>query len=279
MSASSHGSSPVAFHVSHVRVEVRSDEPAVLAGLRAAWQPASAAPVEITTRVRFETRRVDGGYEVRVDDRMHKQAEHVEDVLPLLEAALYGELRKWHAGLLLLHAACVASARATLLFLGESGAGKSSLTRAAIERGYLYGSDELTVSDGARVWGISRTPQFDVVRRSDPLPRWLAGADVSSYTMRAYGDEGGALPLLGVPEAQVLRAACPVHTVRVVLLAHGSENRARPLDTLHALSALHEASLLGPSPLMSRLLGHGRALALTWADPEMALDRLEALLG
>ena len=274
-------SATLVFHISHVRVEVQSDEPAVLRGMRAAWLPAVAPVVEIRRTVRFKTEARTWGHEIRIDGAVRSVAEDPDVALPMLDAAVHMELRAWHeshAGVALLRAAMLQGPEGALLLLGESGAGKTLLARAAIERGYLYGSDELSVSSDTRVWGVARTPQLHVMRRHDPLPIWLAGADTKSYRLRAGGLEAGVLPLFPVPGAQVLRAPGFVARSHVVLLSQGQSDRVEALDAMRGLTAIHQASLLPPSALLGRLVRPGHIWRLQWRNPQTALARLEAAL-
>lgn len=274
-------SATLVFHISHVRVEVQSDEPAVLRGIRAAWLPAVAPVVEVRRTARFQTESRTWGHEIRVDGVVRSVAEDADAALPMLDAAIHAELRAWHADhgeVALLRAAMLQGPEGALLLLGESGAGKTLLARAAIERGYLYGSDELSVSSGTRVWGVARAPQLHVMRRRGPLPIWLAGADTKSYRLRAGGLEAGVLPLFTVPGAQVLRAPGFVSRSHIVLLSQGQSDRVESLDAMRGLTALHQASLLPPSALLGRVLRPGCVWRLQWRNPQTALARLEAAL-
>jgi hypothetical protein len=177
-------STTVTFYVSHVQVTIACDVPEVVAGLSAVWRSAARPMVPTTRWERFTALRVAQGFSILHGARQINACEPASDVLPLVESALYAELRSWHEGHALLHAACVVGPMGPLLLLGDSGAGKSTLARAAVARGYRYASDELTVCKDATVWGVPRAIQFDVVRVGDEHPAYLDGADLDSYRMR-----------------------------------------------------------------------------------------------
>src|SRR5262245_14420272 len=98
--------------------------------MRAVWS-GCARPLLATQRhALFEVVRDDAGYAICGPSETRHCADP-RDVLPVLEATLYAAMHAWHASLLALHAACVGNGDATWLLLGRSGAGKSSLARAA----------------------------------------------------------------------------------------------------------------------------------------------------
>ncbi len=264
-------------YLSHVRLEVSTDLPEVARGLRAVWRSAARPVVPTSRSEAMCTRSSHMGVEILLNDRLVATTRQPADVLPLLETALYQALREWHAqaGLTLLHAACVTRDDRAWIFMGPSGAGKSTLARAAVERGYSYATDELTVSDGRQVWGIERAIQFDVVPVDATLPAWLAQVDVSSYPLRAFR-HGGTLPLESVPPPQLLNEPAPVAHARCVVIARADSCKLTRLDPLHTLQALHEASLGCSLGAVSALTAAHSAWALAWNDPAAALDLLEA---
>lgn len=74
------------------------------------------------------------------------------------------------------HGGAVVSKGIAWVLCGPSNAGKSSLSVAALKRGYQYYTDEFVITDGEAVWGWPRTPQFGALPGvSEALPAWMKG--------------------------------------------------------------------------------------------------------
>jgi len=199
---------------------------------------------------------------------------HTYDALVLTERAIYRQLRLWHARDLLLHASSFVLDDRVWVLLGPSGAGKSALCWAASRAGAQYLSDELTVTDGKRVWGIPRAIQFDAVPVGKPVAKWLDDADLTTYRLR--GTDGGALALPIVPGDQTLPRTTPVDAADawIVDITRGSEDRATPINSLLGLAGVHAAALSPVRTDLGRLVGAGRCVQLTWATPDGGLAAL-----
>lgn len=274
--------------ISEVEARVRCPLPDAMAALVELWAGCRVPIVPAARVAQIEVATVPGepGCSILLDGELIAVAEQPPDVVPLVEAALYRALYARRGPRVLLHAACVVlpGSEEALVLVGPSGAGKSSLALAALERGYRYFSDELTVTDGERLWGVPRAVQFEPVRASQALPPRLAASDLGLYALR-LGGAGDQLEALGavpvrVPSAhELMLAPLSARMARVVRIDRGEATACEPLDALDALAELHEASFGAPSISLGALVGRGRAFHLVWRDPAEGLARLERLIG
>jgi hypothetical protein len=268
----------LSFHVSHVRVEVSSDVPEVIEALAAVWGCCARPLVPPAREARFAVQSRDAGYAV-IDALGAERTTRVRaDVLPLLEMAIYAALPGWHAQHVLLHGACVRWGEATALLLGRSGAGKSSLAACALRHGFEYFSDELTVTDGARLWGVPRALQFEPIAAGRAPAPWVRDADLARYPLRLSDGRDGAVPLWFPSPARVPAAPSPVGEAFVFAIARGDREALAPLDPVPALAALHEAAFQPPVLDIGKLVHAGRCAELTWHDPERAVELLARAL-
>ena len=268
----------LSFAISDVRVELHSDLDELLPALDAVWARCRT-PLLPTTRVaRFEAVADGECYVVRAEQQSLR-VERREDVLPVLESALYRALPGWHAGRLLLHAACVRSAGQVVLLVGRSGAGKSSLALAAVRRGFDYFSDELTVVDGGRVWGVPRALQFEPVLDAGQLAPWLLGLELAAYRLRLDGERRGCLPLWLPPARQVPDTPAPARGLHVYAIERAARSELAPCSALEALAVLHEAAFAPPQHDLGALLRQGGMGRLRWHEPDAAIDLLEERLA
>src|ERR1041384_6751811 len=103
--------SSLRFFVSQVEVEVRCDRQDVLAALRAVWGGCATALIATAQRAEFQIEPAGPGYVVSGPEGWQRSSEEPDDVLPLFEIALYEAMQGWHRDFVVLHGACVASAR------------------------------------------------------------------------------------------------------------------------------------------------------------------------
>ena len=158
--------------ISEVEARVRCALPDVMAALSELWAGCRVpiVPATVVARIDVAPAAGDRSCAIMLDGELVAVAEQPPDVLPLLEAAIYRSLYAQRAPRVLLHAACLVlpGCDEPLVLVGPSGAGKSSLALAALERGYRYFTDELTVTDGERLWGVPRAVQFEPITRVRP---------------------------------------------------------------------------------------------------------------
>jgi hypothetical protein len=278
---------------SDVHVRVCAPQPELLASLRALWRGCASPLVAPVRQACIEIEARPAGFELTLsglaaDDGtpqppVTRLAESQEDVTPLAEALLYRVLHAARPSSVLLHAACMERDGAALLLLGPSGAGKSSFALAALERGYRYFSDELTISDGRRVWGVPRAIQFEAVAPSAALPARLASTDRALYRVRLSAPDAAdaSVPVRVPSDAELAAQPALASRAQIVRLVHGAlgeAERCEPLSALDALVELHEAAFRPPHVDLGALAGRERGYRLTWRDPRPALDLLEAAL-
>jgi hypothetical protein len=261
--------------------------PDVLHAMERVWNSCAHPIVPTTHFSRMDVLSQANGFVVSVDGQIHVETANAEDVLPLLEATLYAQIHRWHAtaGVVLLHSACVVMDGRAWLMAGESGSGKSTLALHALQLGAAYFSDELTAFDGARVWGIPRALQYNVIAHDGAkLPAHLRKADVDTYRIRtpdlAPADTLARLPI--IQPARLARTAIDATHVYVVALSHEPEaprNSVRPTSTLEALQTLHDACFSAPKRSLGALIHVEQHVALTWSDPVAGIAALRAALA
>jgi hypothetical protein len=234
-----------------------------------------AYPMLPTTRIaRFAAEALEHGFSVTSEGQESSRAELREDVLPLLESAIYRALPAWHDQHVLLHAACLRRGQTTVLLLGRSGAGKSSLALTAVRRGFEYFSDELTVTEGQRVWGVPRAIQFEPIADGGKPPPWAREVDLERYRLRLSDGRQGMLPFWLPPAETIPTAPAVADKVCVYAVERGPATRLEPCSPVEALASLHEAAFRAPWLDLGRLVRSGHCGRLRWCEPESAIDLL-----
>lgn len=268
------------FFVSHVRVGVRCAHAPALVGLRAVWGSCDRPLVPTREHARFEVERSGERFVIRGPHGTHETAVPL-DVLPLLEGSLYAAMQDWHRELVALHAACIRDGDGDRcwVLLGPSGAGKSSLARAALRRGLRYYSDEITLCDGQRLWGVPRALQWSPLADDEPAPSWLGEVDRESYRLRVSATKDGCMPLWPPPRAQIASTPCSLARVNAIVIERSTRTDLAPLGTLETFGALHEAAYRPPALNLGALVRTGAPARLRWLDPEEAVDALLDIPG
>jgi len=274
--------------ISEVETRVRCPVPDAMAALSELWAGCRVPIVPPARVATIEVGAVEGdrACSILLDGDLVAVAEQPPDVLPLIEAAIYRALYAQRGPRVLLHAACVVlpGCDEPLVLVGPSGAGKSSLALAALERGYRYFTDELTVTDGTHVWGVPRAVQFEPVHASQALPARLAASDLGLYALRIRGTDDhvetlGAVPVRVPVAHELMLQPLLARMARVIRIERALTTVCEPLDSLDALAELHEASFGAPSLSLGTFVGRGRAFRLTWREPAEGLSRLESLIS
>jgi hypothetical protein len=189
----------VAFSVAGDGYVVESDDPETLAEL-ARWAGPLRGPVGADAlRIRMRTRGAGAPcLELAQGGRFPHAA--AEDLVPALEGFVYDRLARADRGLTVLHAAAAARGRRAVLFVGESGAGKSVLSLRLARRGWTYLSDDLAPLEGAaRVLALPRPVTFDSGEIDGALWREVS-ADCVTWECRYRTPEG---------DERVALHACP----------------------------------------------------------------------
>lgn len=269
-----------------VRCEWPSCGPDVMNALETLWRGCREPLLAPTRRAQIDVTRTwaDGDvFQIALDGELLHSTQHSRDLLPLIESVLYRLLHAGDSSCVLLHGACVCFEGRALILVGPSGSGKSSLALAAVQRGYAYLTDELTVTDGAQVWGVPRAIQFEPVRSGDVLPERLAQSDRELYPLRLEDDDQapdavGAVPVRAPSADELATGPYPASSACVIRVQRGKTCAVEPLSPLEALAELHEASFERPSIALGVLVGPSRAYRLTWSEPQAALSALEQAL-
>lgn len=231
-------------------------------------------------RTRWTVTRAGEEYELSYPGFDSDRAASEALVAPRVEAALYGFLPRWHEGEAMLHAATLVCEGRAVVLVGESGSGKSSLSLAAVRAGWGYVTDELTLTDGELVRGISRTIQFDPAPVGTVLPERLRALDVESYRMTPEGGVEHAQPLVPWETLRVVREPLLAERAVVVRLdGQGPETVLEPIAASVALAALCEESRGKRTGPFGRLPGPGRAFRLEWRDPAEAVTHLASVVA
>jgi hypothetical protein len=254
-------------HFSDVRVDVRTNSAQLDAALQRRWGGAARSMLPALRSYRMD---VDVGERLRiaVDDEVLWNEPLGPEPESLTEFYLYrGMLAEHRRRYAVFHGAAVTSDRHAWVFCGTSGAGKSTVSTAALRRGCRYFTDEFVVTDGKALWGWPRTPEVDVRESTDARrPRWLHGFE----PVDAHGAARYPLHLRQV-------ATHPVSAKRVhfVHLQSGITTWIRPISTTEALRHWHEAAFYDCPVTLGEVVGPGRVWHAQWRDPDELLDELE----
>lgn len=159
--------------------------------------------------------------------RYETPVQHAEDLVPLFELDLYHALVEHAPPGWLLHAAALEHDGEALVFAGESGAGKTTLSLALIARGWRLVTEEIVlVAEDSSVSGLAR-PLHGAVE----VPAgWTSGA----YSMRS---PQGRVERTIVQPPQSVRVTEPIPLRAVVRIGHGPNVRTR-LARIPATAAL-----------------------------------------
>lgn len=194
----------------------------------------------------------------------------------------------------LLHGGAVAKDGAGVLFLGESGSGKSSLTLAMLERGYHYYTDDLVVIH-PRSAGLSAFPKPFSLKEPGLFPRlqnkpnvWLGPERQISPSRREKTGRNDRLVWYIHPEDvradAIGQAAVPVETIFFPTVVPRAKPEVEPLTSGQAMRRLFENSVnfdsLGPGGLRlaSTLVKNARCFLLTVNGPQATAGLVEQLI-
>jgi hypothetical protein len=268
----------VVVHISPSRGEVLTDVVEVLRGLRAVWRTCSSPVVAVQQAHVIETRHEEERTVVLLDGEEVDHTDARAHLLPVVERVIYGRVTEWtrEAGCVQLHCATLYGEDTALVFLGQSGAGKSSTAWRGIQRGYGYGGDEVAFTDGRAVWGMPRAVLFDPTLVGNTLPEIAAEADRTSYTFPNYRSDPCFIPLCTPPADQLRGEPAPIPRTHVVLLEHGGDPSFGRASTLDVLAALHREAQGSLGSDLAEALLPSHCWHLRWQDLDWAWDRIEA---
>lgn len=171
-----------------------------------------------------------------------------------------------------LHAGCVIYAGTPILFVTESGGGKSSLTCAAVRAGALYITDDLLLVEGKTLSGLARAIRFKQIPAAAPArPPYLDEMDCESFVWERRGEKfitpiwTGPCPSLH--EFDASNSPC------VVVRVSRGKNQLSKLSEVERLVTLHEAAILRNGEYDGSL-GPGPTYHLSWEEPTKAFALL-----
>jgi hypothetical protein len=171
-----------------------------------------------------------------------------------------------------LHAGCVIYSGRPILFVTESGGGKSSLTLAAVRAGAHYITDDLLLCAGKTLSGLARAIRFKQIPAAAPArPPYLDEMDCESFVWERRGEKfitpiwTGPCPSLH--EFDASNSPC------VVVRVSRGKNQLSKLSEVERLVTLHEAAILRNGEYDGSL-GPGPTYHLSWEEPTKAFALL-----
>ncbi len=264
-------------HLSTLAVDLEfHDADTVAATLRAVFRGALRPIVPSTAERRYRVEATDLGMRILHPGGRSVELDCVLDVAPVLERALYADLLRsqQEQGIAMLHAACFHDGSRAYLVMGDSGAGKSALARAAVARGLRYLGDEHAFTDGRELWGLPRAIHLDPHPETAPALPWHAGADLGTYLFRDSADRSIRLPLVHVPEERVAVRPVALDSAIVIEAQRGPSDAVARLDRTAQLALLDRCILVASPTSAMALAAHATGRRLTWSDPDRALELL-----
>jgi len=109
----------------------------------------------------LDSTRNNSQYQIDCNDWVLDAPVAAVDVASIVEMDLFRRSIQWAQGCVVLHAGGVLIDGSATVMVGASGSGKTTLTRAFLESGATYLSDECIAIDPAgHVWGLSRPMYF-----------------------------------------------------------------------------------------------------------------------
>lgn len=197
-----------------------------------------------------------------------------EDLAAGFERLLYrAALARHERQFAVFHAAALVSDRATFVFSGPSGSGKSSLALTTVRRGWKYFSDEFVVTDGRFVWGWPRAIRFDPPEQDAQCPDYLLGLEDDDEPEEAPSEM--PTPFYSVAPGALQRDAREAGEVHFVRIARGARTTLEPLSPTAGLKHLTEASFFDPTISLGALVGPGRTWQASWRHPDELIDMIE----
>lgn len=249
-------------------IRIRVSDASLLSTIEKHMAPARVALAsqkpEGEVHVSSESVRVVSGPTVALDQQLSP--------LVQLEILLIEWTLAFAARSIALHAGCVIYRGTPVVFVTESGGGKSSLTLAAVQAGATYITDDLLLVEGSTLSGLARAIRF---KQISPLtqarPDYLDQMDCESYVWEKEGEQfvtpiwTGLCPSLHEFDA----SNTPCVVVRV---SRGPDKLSR-LSEVERLVTLHEAAILRCGEYDGSL-GPGPTYHLSWEDPAKAFGLL-----
>jgi len=281
--------------VAGLKIAFEARDPRLVATVEAAWKPA----------LRPAHAHPHRHYVVGDNDRATLNGapwsgdQELCELVPQIELDILRAVVATHSSQIILHAGGVVLNDHLLLFVGESGAGKTSFTREALRSGGSYLSDDLLIVGGGSVRGLARTVQFDPLPRSNPVPDYLEDCDCHSYQVGNPQRKPTRVPLWTAdhhtleafeptPEKTVVvelrRAGFPISSSstpsagRTPFELVTNESSFEKKGDLERYRFLHAASLM-TARTYDGFFGSGPTWALAWTHPGRDFENLRRHLS
>ena len=172
-------------------VEIVCDDPAATSALRENYEALSCDAAGMpTSAITYSAEPSASGFLLRRHDGRALLAADLGEFVFQLEKAIIVAIQERRPELLFLHAAALERDRAAWLFVGESGAGKSTTAWGLLHHGFSYLSDELAPIDLDTVEVLPYPHALCLKRR--PPPPYLLPAE--SLDLGRDDPRSGAIP-------------------------------------------------------------------------------------
>ncbi len=268
-------SEPLRFSLSRLSVQVSGDVSRVRKCLIAEWGSCMTEAVAPARELKLHMAR-GRRFTLRTDESNLERFDTADQLLLAIEARVYGVFVGCHAQReSVLHAALLAYQGVPVLLTGPSGSGKSTLSAYGLRFGFDYMADELSVTDGASIWGVPRAIQFEPIGLEETFA-WLPEADLSAFHFHHEGGER-VMPIVRPPDARIRYAPLAAKDALVICLERGEAEQLTPLPALDCLATLHEQRFGEHVADLGRFVGAARNYRLTWHDPEAAIASIRQL--
>lgn len=156
------------------------------------WE--SAPPETIADRRYTVARTGTTGWEVSIDDGHPITLSEPDAISNHIEGDLHHWLATYTRGYLFVHAGCVGWRNHAIVIPGRSYAGKTTLTRALLEQGATYYSDDYAVIDPTGA--IHPFPRLLRVRPEQPGPSQLVDPAISNWPIGRTSIRAGIVAAL-----------------------------------------------------------------------------------
>lgn len=262
-------------------IELTSALEVPLETLRKAWAPGLISPAALLGAAPVLSYSVEKSGRVTKNGELLFQEPRPEAIALRLSADLITSTPYLTNSCWSLHAAGVLltpdrldlpaqSANHLIILVGESDAGKSTTTRAALEAGAHYLSDDMIVVDGDSIFGLPRNVQFNSCVYGEPPHPHVARCDLTSYRF-LRGDQLCVIPLWPEPHPSVGTLKKSDLEIHVVHVSRGEQDSVTPINELERLRVLYDATLKPTTPAAhAGQWGNRQSFRLIWQNPSTA---------
>lgn len=180
-----------------------------------------------------------------------------------------------------LHAAAVVWGPFVILFVAQSGGGKSTMTLQALRNGARYLTDDACFVSRRRMWGYARAIRFEAMECSVRMPSYVDEFDTSLLSFEQDGRRL-VMPIWCGAYSVEREISLEDFSMVVVGVTRSDRDEVVPSDRVRRLSLLYSASILSHR-VYGGEIDRGPTFELMWRDPQVAwsqlVDRLVGSLG